>query len=357
MVYPSYQLPDFFSRCYALRFNRYEKAVSAETRQWFYRYCTGAIPSSELQNFDAQKYVLLASVCYPDAGHPQLRFCADFMAYLFHLDDLTDEMDDDGTRGTAEQIMDAFRDPSNALQNNQPRICRMSAELSCRPRLTSSPRVQQRFVDGMDLFFQAVNKQAHYRQVQSIPDLDSYISERRDTSGLKPCWALVEYANNLHIPDHILNSPILREMEDIANDVICYTNDLISYHIEHAKGHTHNIIPVIMHRNPTMTLSEAVDHVNKVIFKKMDEFSRLKATLLESPQSLNSLDATITDDANVGSDISGWKNLEKDLAVYVEGMENWMIGNDYFSFESERYFGKQVSSIKQTRIISLLAPL
>ncbi|KIK65246.1 hypothetical protein GYMLUDRAFT_240536 [Collybiopsis luxurians FD-317 M1] len=331
MVYPSYQFPDFYSRCsYALRFNRHEKAVSAETKQWFYRYSTGVTPPSELQNFDAQKYALFASVCYPDAGHPQLRVCADFIAYLFHLDDLTDEMDDDGTRSTAEQIMNAFRDPSNTLQNNQLR----------------------RFIDGMGLFFQAVNKQAQYRQAGSIPNLDSYIAERRDTSGLKPCWALIEYANNLHIPDHIFNSSIIREMEDIANDV-----DLVSYHVEHSKGHTHNIIPVIMHRDPNMTLLETVDHVSKVIFEKMDKFNRLKATLLEAPPTLSSRDATITDDANVGSNITGYKNLEKDLSVYIEGMENWMIGNVYYSFESERYFGKQVTSIKQTRIISLLAPL
>ncbi|KIK65236.1 hypothetical protein GYMLUDRAFT_240528 [Collybiopsis luxurians FD-317 M1] len=339
MVYPSYQFPDFFSRCsYALRFNRYEKAVSVKLKQWFYRYSTGVTPPWELQNFDAQKYALFASVCFPDVGHPQLRVCADVIAYLFHVDDLTDGMDDDGTRGTAEQIMNAFRNPSNALQNNQFRACRMSADMLKRMQQTSSPRVQQRFVDAMDLFFQAVNKQAQYRQAETIPDLDSYISERRDTSAMKTCWALIEYANNLHIPEYILNSPIIRRMEDIANDV-----DLVSYPVEHAKGHTHNIVPVIMNQNPNMTFLEAVDCVSKIIFEELDEFNRLKAT--------------VTDDVNAGSDISGCKNFEKDLAVYIEGLENWMIGNDYFSFESERYFGKQVKSIKQTRIINLLAPL
>ncbi|KIK52964.1 hypothetical protein GYMLUDRAFT_179557 [Collybiopsis luxurians FD-317 M1] len=333
MAYPSYQFPDFFSYCsYALRFNQYEKAVSAETRQWVHRYSEGVIPPSEFQNFDAQKYVWLASTCYPDAGYPQFRVCADFLTYLFHVDDLTDKMDNNGTRGTAEQIMDAFRDPSNTLQNDQFLIGRMSADMLKRMQQTALPRVQQRFIDGVNLFFQAVNKQAQYRQAESIPDLDSYISERRDTGALKPCWALIEYANNLHIPDHILNSPIVREMEDIANDVICYTNDLVSYPVEHSKGHTHNIIPVIMHQNPNMTLVEAVDHVSKVMFEKMDKFNQLKATLLETPLSLN-------------------------LAVYIEGMENWMIGHAHFAFESERYLGKQGRSIRQTRIISLLAPL
>lgn len=50
----------------------------------------------------------------------------------------------------------------------------------------------RRFIETMDFFFQSVTQQAIDRTAGRIPDLESYIILRRDTSGCKPCWALVE---------------------------------------------------------------------------------------------------------------------------------------------------------------------
>lgn len=58
--------------------------------------------------------------------------------------------------------------------------------------VTASPGSQQRFTETMDFFFQSVTQQATDRAAGVIPDLESYIALRRDTSGCKPCWALIE---------------------------------------------------------------------------------------------------------------------------------------------------------------------
>ncbi|KAM6496634.1 hypothetical protein JOM56_007107, partial [Amanita muscaria] len=55
--------------------------------------------------------------------------------------------------------------------------------------LTSSPGTKKRFID---LFFQSVTEQVADRASVNIPDLESYFALRRDTSGSKPCWALIE---------------------------------------------------------------------------------------------------------------------------------------------------------------------
>jgi hypothetical protein len=57
---------------------------------------------------------------------------------------------------------------------------------------TASPGAQQRFIETFDFFFQSVTQQALDREDGVIPDLESYIALRRDTSGCKPCWALIE---------------------------------------------------------------------------------------------------------------------------------------------------------------------
>ena len=64
---------------------------------------------------------------------------------------------------------------------------------------TASPGAQKRFIETFELFFRAVTQQAKDRASGNIPDLESYIAMRRDTSGCKPCWALIEYANNVSV--------------------------------------------------------------------------------------------------------------------------------------------------------------
>ena len=54
--------------------------------------------------------------------------------------------------------------------------------------------------------------------------MESYITMRRDTSGCKPCWALIEYANDLDIPDYVMDHPTLRNLGEAANDLVTWSN-------------------------------------------------------------------------------------------------------------------------------------
>lgn len=89
---------------------------------------------------------------------------------------------------------------------------------------TASSGTSRRFIETMDLFFQAVHVQAIDRAKGVVPDLESYISLRRDTSGCKPCWALIEYANNLDIPDEVMEHPIIQSLGEAANDLVTWSN-------------------------------------------------------------------------------------------------------------------------------------
>ena len=122
--------------------------------------------------------------------------------------------------------------------------------------MTGSPGMQQRFQETMDFFFQAVTRQAHDREIGVVPDLDSYIWLRRDTSGCKPCWALIEYAYNLRIPDEVMEHPIIVSLGEATNDLVTWSNvrplslssyaltkhayawlqDIFSYNVEQSKG-------------------------------------------------------------------------------------------------------------------------
>lgn len=83
---------------------------------------------------------------------------------------------------------------------------------------------QKRFVHTMDLFFKAITIQARDRAAGSIPDLEDYIVVRRDTSGCKPCWALIEYASGLDLPDEVMEHPIIQNLNEATNDLVTWSN-------------------------------------------------------------------------------------------------------------------------------------
>ena len=76
----------------------------------------------------------------------------------------------------------------------------------------------------MDLFFKAVTIQARDRASGDIPDLEDYIAFRRDTSACMPCWALIEYANGLDLPDEVMEHPLIQSLDEATNDLVSWSN-------------------------------------------------------------------------------------------------------------------------------------
>lgn len=76
----------------------------------------------------------------------------------------------------------------------------------------------------MVLFFRAVRQQALDRTYDDIPDLESYITLRRDTSGCKPCFALIEFAGGYDLPDAVVEHPSIQILQDATNDLVTWSN-------------------------------------------------------------------------------------------------------------------------------------
>jgi len=88
----------------------------------------------------------------------------------------------------------------------------------------------------MKLVFVAAAKQADDRKNGHIPDLESYIVTRRDTSGCKPCFALVEYAARIDLPDVVVSHSIIMAMEEATNDFVAWSN--VIYTLSSSPGHS-----------------------------------------------------------------------------------------------------------------------
>lgn len=90
------------------------------------------------------------------------------------------------------------------------------------------------------------------------------------------------------------------------------------------------MIPVVM-QEQGLDLQSAVDFVGGLCKQSIDRFVRDRAQL------------------------PSWgPKIDRDVAVYVEGLADWIVGSLHWSFESERYFGKSGREVKKTRTVNLL---
>lgn len=55
--------------------------------------------------------VELTSACWAFVPYHRLKACSDFINWLFHLDNISDDMDDKSTNGVAKEVMTTLTDP------------------------------------------------------------------------------------------------------------------------------------------------------------------------------------------------------------------------------------------------------
>lgn len=89
---------------------------------------------------------------------------------------------------------------------------------------TAGPGVQARFKEHLGMFFEAINKEASGRDQGIIPDLEWYIDIRRDTCGCKPVFDLIEYALDIDLPDHVIDHPVIKALNQGSNDLVTWSN-------------------------------------------------------------------------------------------------------------------------------------
>ncbi|CUA72575.1 Alpha-muurolene synthase [Rhizoctonia solani] len=143
----------------------------------------------------------------------------------------------------------------------------------------------------------------------------------------------MEYAHGIELPDEVHNDPIITELGLAANQILTWSNDIYSFSLEQAKGYTHNLLFVVMW-NKQLKLQDAVDFVDKMIEKRIEEYLDAKSRL-----------------RSFGSD------LDAEVARYIQGIEYCIQANINWSLMTPRYFGPNFEEVTKTRIVELMAPI
>ncbi|OCB91321.1 terpenoid synthase [Sanghuangporus baumii] len=322
-----FTIPDLVSDCpFILRVNPYGAEAGAQSDAWM--YSQGSLGAKKLMALRGLKCGLLAAMTYPDASVNELRLACDFLSFLFHLDDLSDNMDKSGAMDTRKIVIGSICDP---MFESGTKVGRMARDIWSRFAPSASKGARARFISTFDLFFRAISQQALDRRAGVVMDLDEYITLRRDTSGCKPCWALIEYTNGLDLPDFVMEHEAIECLGESTNDVVSWSNDIFSFKVEDAREDTHNMIPIAM-RTLNLSLQEAVDFVGDLCDAAVSRFIAAKRRL-------------------PSFDRGG--RIDHEVTMYTRGLEDWIIGSLHWSFESSRYFGKEGRGVKKRRVVKL----
>ncbi|KAF8077664.1 terpenoid synthase [Lyophyllum atratum] len=335
----SFILPDLVSHCnFPLIYHPNGDEIAQQSVTWLDSNCPDLMPKMRraLRGLQAGE---LTAFCYNTTTPERLRVVSDFMNYLFHLDNISDGMMTRETDVLSDCVMNAlwFSDsymPTAVLGKEQPEDelnpGKLARDFWARCITDAGPGCQARFKETLELFFEAVNIQAHARDDGVIPDLESYIDVRRDTSGCKPCWALIEYALDIDLPDFVVEHPVIEALNQGTNDLVTWSNDIFSYNVEQSRGDTHNMIVILM-KYHGHSLQSAVDYVGDLCAQTIDAF-------VENRRKLPSWGPEVDDMVD----------------RYVTGLQDWIVGSLHWSFQTHRYFGTNGAEVKKTRFVKLL---
>ncbi|KAG8943960.1 hypothetical protein FRC00_010843, partial [Tulasnella sp. 408] len=140
-----------------------------------------------------------------------------------------------------------------------------------------SEGTRRRFLKATELYLAAVPQQVEKQRNGVIPGVDEYLALRRETSGLKMCFAIGEFGLLLNLPDAVFEDEMMKIMHDCAIDIVVLLKDMFDGVVE--QGNTYNIIAVAMQEKKSLTMEAALDFAMQLSLERMDLFYECQAKL------------------------------------------------------------------------------
>ncbi|MGY2116729.1 polyprenyl synthetase family protein [Nocardia gipuzkoensis] len=138
------------------------------------------------------------------------------------------------------------------------------ASLWPRLRAGRTTRWQERFLDGLEEWFEACEREAHHRINGYIPSTDDYLPLRMSTSGIDTALACMEMRQDRELPSELRDHPVIRRLEELAFWVTFVENDLVGLDQDEADQVPYNLVRVIRHETGC-TRREAVEQVQRQV--------------------------------------------------------------------------------------------
>jgi hypothetical protein len=272
--------------------------------------------------FDAAGFGVFGARTCPDVGDVELM--AEWAAWLFVFDDEFDEAAEPAHRvaqltpvlGEIRRILSPSLDFQG--QTSNPYTTTL-ADMWPRTARLMSRGWRKRFARNLTAYVEIYADELSNRRYADPPAFEEYLPFRRVVSAVDVCWDMIEVGLGRSLPEAVVDSAACQELRLAANDITCWTNDLVSFNKEHARGDANNLVSVLAHANG-LSFDEAAEQAASMIDTRVGDFVRHQQTLpILAPQ-------------------LGWERPARDLLTRcTDAMATWMAGSLAWHTWSGRY--------------------
>jgi hypothetical protein len=290
------------------------EALQRHTLEWVRQFKL-VTDDKAFAHLGASRFGFLAARAYPEAALERLEIIADWNTWLFVLDDQCDEW---GIGRLPEQLEVLHCRCLEILAGSTPdsdEVALVYALQDIRRRIQPLMPLLwlTRFIQSAAEYFESTLWEAKNRAQGSWPEPLIYMQMRPYTGGLYTDIDLIELSECITLPLMVRKHPRIMRLIIITNNVVCWSNDIISLQKEFDHHDMHNLI-LIFHRRHQMTLQAAIERVAKLIERQVKRFMVLENELPEFGDEIDS-----------------------DIRKFIAVMRAWMRGNLDWSLESGRY--------------------
>jgi hypothetical protein len=294
--------------------NMHVEAVHQHTLEWVSRFELVATEAS-WQRFRAAKFAWLAARAYPTASMEALKLVAEWNIWLFIHDDQCDEA---GLGRQPEALAALYDKLRPIVRGAEPaagceRIVLALHDLIGRMQARASKAWLERFAHSVDDYFAACIWEAHNCAAGRVPDIHSYVQMRPFTGALNTDIELIELCEHIYLPNEVYAHPDVQRLTLMANNVVCWANDIISLEKELRHGDVHNLVVAIQHECGC-GLQEAVHRARAMHDSEVRAFVDL-------------------------AERAPWfgTRIEAELERYLVILRAWMRGNLDWAYDTRRY--------------------
>ncbi|WP_152541267.1 terpene synthase family protein [Kallotenue papyrolyticum] len=257
----------------------------------------------------------LMGMVYPHLAPDALLLLTQWTLWGFVWDDLcgTPPLGNDPQRLDAAQqrLLAVLR--GAALHPDEAPTVRALADLRQRWLRYATPVQLDPYIRSVEQHFAACLWEATNRSAGRTPDLQAYLAMRPFSSGVYTYTEAFGLLEGLPWPEELRRDPQVERLTLLANNVVCWINDLLSLPKELASGEQHNLV-VILQQHQGLSLSSALAQVEARYYQDLAAYQALEACL-----------------PRCGGE------LDRALATYTQVLRGWMAGSLQWSYASGRY--------------------
>lgn len=268
---------------HAAPINRYAELAEREGVAWVLRYFPAvALSPGRLRKLQAAKFARLAARGLPRAPLAELRLVCDWITWLFFYDDaLCDDVsaaagDPLGRLHEAQSRMLAVLRGSPTHEEDEP-LVHMLAELGARTAAWAAHGFMARFVLEVERYFQSNVWEVRNLLHQLRPALPIYLKMRPFTGAAGVVFALIELIRHESL-EQVRQHVVIQELELLANNAICWANDIGSLDKEIGEQNPHNLV-LVLQADQNLSLEEALARAVAMQTAEEDAFDALAADL------------------------------------------------------------------------------